>query len=303
MGIDIKVPDSVDHAAENLTGPLTKAAGNTFGDLWFLALGGISHRADLRRAKYAHELQVFQANLAQKISCIPEEKLVEPDTQIIIGALSDSQYCVENEDLRSMFENLIASSLNADTANFVHPSFSSIIRRLSSVDARNLQLFTKTRAFPVAKYRLIRKDSGGADAISDVFLANDQVQDITTQATSVSCLAALGLLKIDYSTQMIAEGKYSAFYDTYEYKALSEHYKSPTLRTLVHHCNVLTKYGFLRPSGSPLFSEGTENVPGLENTPVFQKLFKAFEIYQKVEIVRGEVDITPLGDQMLRVCC
>lgn len=60
---------------------------------------------------------------------------MEPDIQIVAPALEASKYCVEKEELRKMFVNLIASSINSDKVASVHPIFNDIIRKLSSTDA------------------------------------------------------------------------------------------------------------------------------------------------------------------------
>ena len=222
MGIDIKVPDSVDHAVGNLSGPLTTAMGNTFGDLWFLALGGISHRADIRRVKYAHELNVLKENTEKKINDIPPEKRVEPNTQIIMGALTDAQYCVESEELRRMFENLIASTVNSDTASKVHPSFSSIIRRMSPRDAANIALFKSEDAYPIANFFLKVKPSGQQKALTNVFLSGIACNDIVAQGASIECLSVLGLLEISYIEEMNDAHQYDQFKNLQEYKYLEK---------------------------------------------------------------------------------
>jgi hypothetical protein len=215
VGLDISVPESVDHAIENLSGPLTKSVGDTLGDLWFLALGGLSHRANLRRAKYAQELQLFKENTEKKIEEILPEKRTEPNTQIIMSALTDAQFCVECEDLRKMFENLIASSIDTDKANDVHPSFPSIIRRMSPLDAKTLQLFKEKSSHPLARLGYVMKSGGLKIIFSSVFLGNLQtggtLDDIARHAQSIDCLVMLGLLRPEYDRPIMRPNAYDNF--------------------------------------------------------------------------------------------
>lgn len=51
------MPDSVDNALNNLSDLPTKNIGQTFGDLWYLVFGGISHAADKRRLRYSVDLK------------------------------------------------------------------------------------------------------------------------------------------------------------------------------------------------------------------------------------------------------
>lgn len=136
------VPDSVDNAVKNITDKPTQNIGTTLADIWYLVFGSISQAAEKRKLKYAYALQEFEKELKEKISKIPEDKLVEPDIQVIAQALDAAKYCADKEELRRMYSNLISSSLNLDTIDYVHPSFANIIKQLSPQDAKLLQRFS-----------------------------------------------------------------------------------------------------------------------------------------------------------------
>lgn len=106
------VPNSVDNAVKNITDKPTQNIGTTFADIWYLVFGGISHAAEKRKLKYSYALQEFEKELKEKISKIPEDKLIEPDIQIVAPALEASKYCIEKKELRHMFANLIQRSLS-----------------------------------------------------------------------------------------------------------------------------------------------------------------------------------------------
>lgn len=133
--INAEMPECVDKALTNLTEQPTKVIGSTVSDIWFLVFGGIGHMAEKRKLRYAVELENYNRELHEKIEAIPNEKRVEPDIQIVAPALEASKYCVEKEELREMFVNLIASSMSSDKAVKVHPIFTDIIGKLSSTDA------------------------------------------------------------------------------------------------------------------------------------------------------------------------
>lgn len=69
-----EIPDSIDNALQNLTDVPTKNVGQTFGDLWYLVFGTLSHAADKKRLKYATDLEEYRKQLAQSIEQIPEGK-------------------------------------------------------------------------------------------------------------------------------------------------------------------------------------------------------------------------------------
>ena len=113
VGMEVKIPDCVDKTIENLTSPLSKSVGTTLADLWYLVFGSVNTFAEKKRIVQAKSLEDFKNNLEKRIETIPEDKRIMPDTQIVGGALYDSRFCVDKDELRNMFENLIASSLNS----------------------------------------------------------------------------------------------------------------------------------------------------------------------------------------------
>ncbi|WP_285945772.1 Abi-alpha family protein [Thomasclavelia cocleata] len=133
--------EPIANSAKNITDKPTQNIGTTLADIWYLVFGGISQAAEKRKLKYSYALQEFEKELKEKISKIPEDKLVEPDMQIIAPALEASKYCVEKEELRHMFSNLIISSLNSDYIKIIRPSFTDTLKQLSSYDAKFLHHF------------------------------------------------------------------------------------------------------------------------------------------------------------------
>ena len=137
------VPDSVDNAVKNITNKPTQNIGTTLADIWYLVFGGISQAAEKRKLKYSYALQEFEKELKDKISKIPKDKLIEPDIQIVAPALESAKYCVEKEELRHLFSNLISSSMNTEYCDFIHPSFPLILKQLSVFDANLFNIIYK----------------------------------------------------------------------------------------------------------------------------------------------------------------
>ena len=133
------VPKSIDNAAKNLTDKPTQNMGTTLADIWYLVFGGISQAAEKRKLKYSYALQEFEKELKEKISKIPEDKLIEPNIQIIAKALENAKYCVEEEELRHMFSSLISSTMNKDFS--VTPVMVEIVSLLSPTSAKILNYF------------------------------------------------------------------------------------------------------------------------------------------------------------------
>ncbi|MDO4419270.1 MAG: Abi-alpha family protein [Ruminococcus sp.] len=129
------IPEFANVALTNIADEPTKRIGSTLGDAWYLVFGGIGLLAEKRKIKYALSLKKYEEELNEKIERIPSKNRIEADTQIVAPALEASKYCVEKKELREMFTNLIASSINSEKEAYVHPIFTDIIKRLSYVDA------------------------------------------------------------------------------------------------------------------------------------------------------------------------
>lgn len=280
--VSVDLSDSANKIITNLAGPSTKTIGEVFGDLLYLCLNGISLAADKKRLKYAYSLDVFKNNLTTKVGAIPKEKLVEPDTHEILSALDDAKFCVDHEELRTLFENLIASSLSSDTAEFVHPSFSNIIRRLSILDAKVIDLFAANFAYPIVEYRVIFEDNTYHIKQTNVFLPEVGHSTYKDKAASLLYLSSLGLLKVSYDSHISTAGTYNAFFETSIYHEINELYeKFKTISEL-----------------TSIYKE----VPQLQNNPELNVLDKLSKKVKRTDVIRGRCDLTELGFNFLRAC-
>lgn len=87
-------------------------------------------------ALFKYKLKDFKNELEQKLSSIPEKKLVEPDLMIAGPALEALKYTYDKDELRNMYLNLLTSSMNKDIKDKAHPSYVEIIRQLTPLDAK-----------------------------------------------------------------------------------------------------------------------------------------------------------------------
>lgn len=213
------VPEALDSAMKNITDKPTKNIGNTIADIWYLVFGGISQAANKRNLKYYYELQEFEKELQDKIEKISDDKIIEPDLQIVAPALEASKYCVLHKEIRFLFSSLIASSLNLEMCGYIHPSFADIIKQLTPLDAQNILIFKKKEYHPICNYRINFKDKSYDDYYTNVFLSNPNLPDIDMQAISMCSLERLGIVSIKFESK-VKFFKYEAFELTKEYKEL-----------------------------------------------------------------------------------
>lgn len=244
-------PKSVDNAVQNLTDAPTKAIGQTLADVWYLVFGGITQAADKRHMKYAHNLKLYEQELSQSVDSISEENLIEPNIQITAQALENSKYCIESKELRTLFVNLISSSMNNDFNKIVHPSFAEIIKQMSPLDAKILKTMEPDTPFPLASY--IVRDVQNHDyqtILSNVYLAPFKNISIEQVCSSISSLERLGIIKIVTGSMINDTSFYEPFEKTEYYQNLffrSKHFE-------VHQKPQIQKYlGRLTPLGQNFF--------------------------------------------------
>lgn len=72
---------------------------------------------------------------------ISKEKIISPDVAIAIPAIEAMRYT--RDDVRSKLVNLLAASMNTDTAEFVHPAFVEILKQMTPDEAKILNQLPK----------------------------------------------------------------------------------------------------------------------------------------------------------------
>lgn len=278
------IPRSLDNAVDNLATPISKSVGESLQDIWFLILGGPLHQAALKReTKYAIEAEKFKAEILEKISNIPEERLVEPDFQTASLAFENSKYCLESEDLRKLFSNLISATVDKDKAGQAHPVFSEIIKRMSPQDASNLESFGNVKGYAIAKYRHWIGNTGYTDIFENVFLQNKKYEnELQAQSISINVLCSLGLASVSYEKKFAIDS-YADFYKTDIYIGFNK------------MCQQHNSTQYPKPSYTAEILERVSK----------ERLDKAHESLcqpQRIEIICGMIELTDLGSAFKRIC-
>lgn len=84
---------------------------------------------------FRYKLEAFEDDLKDKIKNIPVENLQMPPTMIAGPTLEALRYSYDEEELRDMYENLLASSMDSRKALDAHPAFVDAIKQMSPLDA------------------------------------------------------------------------------------------------------------------------------------------------------------------------
>lgn len=230
LNIDAKMDmsKSVDTAVNNLTNKPTLALGTGLSSIINIVFSPFNYLSEKQKIRYQAKIKQFEKEIEAKMSNIPPENYKELNMQMTGIALENSKYCLESDELRNMFANLIAKSMDSRFSSITHPSFAEIIKQMSPLDAQNLTLFQEQR-LPIVEYRLSMPDENGKKAgtygvvQTNVFLSNNNVKDLVLQAESLSNLERLGLIHINYDEYFTDENKYANFSNTYIYNYHKSH--------------------------------------------------------------------------------
>ena len=208
--INLEIPESVDTAVKNLSAPPTESVGQFFKDIFDLVAGPIHAYVEKKRLNWQFGIDQMKIDLQKQLDQIPEEKRTVPNMQIAAQTVQDSVFCAESEELRKMFVNLLASTVNSDKVGNVHPSFSGIIRRMTSADANVLIRFKARNSFPIVNYRFVL-DHGQSVFEENVMDPKASLEEIRSISRSLVVLQSFGLIRLEYERFLVADGTYSEF--------------------------------------------------------------------------------------------
>ena len=184
---------------------VTKTINNVF-----LPLAALNFAFDKAR-KYFSER--FPSDMAQKAEKIPAEEIIEPKASIAGPALQGLAFSYEEEDLKEMYLNLLASAMDDRVAKSVHPGFVEIIKQLNANEAKLLRtVLAMDIQFPIAEI-YFTADTGILHVTSTTLYRHllniRDEQDRPAEDTSLPALVdnwmRLGLVKVDYGRTIVAE--------------------------------------------------------------------------------------------------
>ena len=135
--------------------------------------------------------------LEEKLKDVKPDNIKPPEAHVAVPALQYLSYCMDNEELRDMYANLLANSMNSVIKKGVHPGFVEIIKQLSPDEAKVMKYFSSNRTVPTITLRYERKSGDGIDVVKNFSIIGEivgceQPLDINMYFDN---LIRLGLLK------------------------------------------------------------------------------------------------------------
>ena len=149
--------------------------------------------------------------LAEKLKHIPEEKIVEPEPYVAVPALQQLSYSLDSEELRELYANLLASSMNADKKSDVHPAFVDIIKQLAPDEAKLLRFLSHQYVIPLVEIRQKGSDGKGYTVLEKYHLniPNGVLEMPQNTPIYIENLVRLQLIEIPADTHYTTESLYT----------------------------------------------------------------------------------------------
>jgi len=115
-------------------------------------LTGATWLGEQLRSYIGHEL-------GKRFEHVPEEDIEEPDPSVAGPAAEGMQHNLHRKEIRELYLNLLAASMDKSSALAAHPSYAYIIRQISPDEAKILEYTSgeEVESYPIAEVRLKRK--------------------------------------------------------------------------------------------------------------------------------------------------
>ena len=196
---------------------------NPAADLIGQALSGVLHYVldpfVRKNIVKDHELKIFAKEINEKTTVISQEDRDDSKIGLALKAMEDSKYQLNSQEIRDMFSNLIAASVNRKVNDNVEPSFSSILKDLSPKDAVLLKELSNEPHIPAVSIQL-------EDTNTNLYFTKYKhilllKSNVYFESLPVSSLERLGLIEISVRSLSSTENKkrYSNFLQTPFYQS------------------------------------------------------------------------------------
>lgn len=150
--------------------------------------------------------------LEQKLQNIDPNKIVEPEAYVAIPAVQALSYSMSNGELRELYANLLAKSMNIDTKKSVHPSLVEIIKQMSPIDAKIFKIICESKHTPLIDLSVKKVVNEGCFSVKNISWIT--IYDHTSVSLSIDNLVRLRLIEIQDSSSYLDKSIYDVVKNT-----------------------------------------------------------------------------------------
>lgn len=183
---------------------LTKFVNNVL-----LPLAAFNYGCDKAREYFSEGR--FEKDFAPLADKVPEELRVQPKASIAGPALQGLAFSHEEQELKDMYLNLLAKSMDGRVASQAHPAFVEIIKQLTSEEARLFKPAAQNELVAIAQIRM-KSGTGYVVGFRHVLPITDtgtgEKVVVENIAAMVDNWVRLGLVEVDYGERLTGQNDY-----------------------------------------------------------------------------------------------
>lgn len=163
--------------------------------------------------------------VAEKLKNIPTENITIPPISIAGPAVEALRFAGDDINLRELYANLLAASMDVTTQYLVHPGFVEIIKNLSGAEAIILEKFKDDEVYPLIDVKFINKDSHG-EYIYEVNFSHfskflsEEYRDLS--ASYLENICRLGLTEIPHDGALTTPNTYEPLQNDPYFNSIKE---------------------------------------------------------------------------------
>ena len=164
----------------------------------------------------------FQDDMTKLTLSIPAENIVDPKASLAGPALQGLAYSHDEDELKDMYLNLLASSMDSTKAESAHPSYVETIKQLSSQEAKLLKIFLAKDQTSIARLHLLINEQSSYQTVARHILnlidkGSGGPVVIDMLPAYVENWVRLGLIEVDYTAHLSDEKAYTWVEERPEY--------------------------------------------------------------------------------------
>lgn len=213
-----QVREAANHLGQTAV-TLTKAINNVL-----VPLAAINFAFDKAKEYFSGK---FQQDIAEKAEVIPPEHIIEPKASIAGPTLQGLAFAHEEPNLKEMYLNLLATSMDGRAASVAHPAFVEIIKQLDSEDARLVRgALQSPMAIPIVQIHIKVKDKGYNVLVNHLLDLTDTTTGAPVEDPQLPAMIdnwiRLGLVEVWYDKWLNNPARYSWVEQRPEFIRLSQ---------------------------------------------------------------------------------
>jgi hypothetical protein len=192
----------------------------------------------------------FQQDLSDKVAKIPEEDIVEPKASIAGPALQGLAFTHEEQNLKDMYLNLLATAMDGRVATTAHPAFVEIIKQLDGEDAALVShILQSSEAFPIVQIHRITEGQEGHKTIATHVMGLIDAQEGNPVenpylAAMVDNWIRLGLVAVHYNQWLVGQEAYDWVETRPEYIKIREQHENEKVKLAYQKGTIIrTQFG------------------------------------------------------------